>query len=301
MVRLSPRAVGLSLYRAGARLFAGRGLERYPLIVGVNNRVIARLKPNVHRVHGHQLRLDSSDSLRLSVLGVHEPLLTSLIEQEVGPGSTAIDIGAHIGYFSLLLAKAVTDTGRVIAFEPESQNAALLRTNIKINGYANIEVIEKAVADTAGSHSLHVSPYNRGAHTMFYSTKYVCSHVQVETVQLDIILAGQSIDFIKMDVEGAEGLVLRGAQELLRENDDLIVAMEVFPYRMDVSGVSVEECLQLLHSTGFRVYAVREDIASIKKVVSVRDIFKDGTRKRLRNGNIICVKGRLATFEASVS
>ncbi len=86
------------------------------------------------RVLGHRMFLDRFDSLSLSVVGRHEQCITELVQQIIKPGDIVLDIGANIGYYTLIFARCVGPTGHVYAFEPDPGSFALLQKNVQING-----------------------------------------------------------------------------------------------------------------------------------------------------------------------
>src|SRR4051812_36357932 len=107
--------------------------------------LMGRLKPTTVDVLGHRIHLDPNDSLLLSVNGVYEETEARLFEQSIRPGDVVVDVGGHIGYYTLLAARAVGATGHVYAFEPERGNFALLAENVAANGYADrVTAVNKA-------------------------------------------------------------------------------------------------------------------------------------------------------------
>ena len=90
--------------------------------------------------------------------------VTTFLKAHVGPGQTAIDLGANIGYFTLLLAQLVGQDGQVVAFEPDPENFQLLERNVRANGYTNVAVRREAVADYSGRAPLFLSDVNPGDH-----------------------------------------------------------------------------------------------------------------------------------------
>src|SRR5262245_56640465 len=108
---------GLALYRACARKLKGLGLRRFALVNRVNDWVVSRVKSRQAMVNGHRMVLDVRDSLDLSLNQVYEPFETDLIQSRVKLGDTVLDVGANIGYYTLLFAKRVGPRGQVFAFE----------------------------------------------------------------------------------------------------------------------------------------------------------------------------------------
>jgi FkbM family methyltransferase len=146
-------------------------------------------------------------------LGSYELRKRIAFEREIVPGSVIYDIGANVGFYSLLAAELTDKDGTVYAFEPLPRNISFLRRHIALNKIDNIEVIECAVSAQAGE-----GFFDLGASTaMGYLAE--SGEILVETVSLDEMLdAGrlQPPDYMKVDVEGAEHCVLKGAMNTLK-------------------------------------------------------------------------------------
>jgi FkbM family methyltransferase len=144
-------------------------------------------------------------------LGLFEPQQQPF-ERTINPGSTVFDIGAHVGFLTMLARELVGPEGRVVAFEPSPRNVSYLREHLRLNRMDDVEVIEAAVADTSG-----VLPFEERRDS---SSSRIAEGVgiQVQAVSLDDLLAERRVpppDFIKVDVEGAELRVLAGGQSML--------------------------------------------------------------------------------------
>lgn len=147
-------------------------------------------------------------------LGSYEFNKRLAFERELMPGSVLYDIGANVGYFSLLAAVLVGRAGQVFAFEPLPRNVAFLRKHVTLNKLENIEVIEAAVSDHLGEAAFQLGMSDSMGHLR------QTGDIKVQLVSLDEWLAqGKLIppDFIKIDVEGSEDEVVRGAQTLLAQ------------------------------------------------------------------------------------
>src|SRR5262245_590665 len=121
----------------------------------------------VDGVFGHRMYLDKLDSLQLSLRKVYEPIETRLVMDLVKPNQVVLDIGANIGYYTLIFSKLVGPGGRVYAFEPHPTNFSLLDRNVQTNGYKNATVVRKAVADATGSLKLYESELNSADHRIY--------------------------------------------------------------------------------------------------------------------------------------
>jgi FkbM family methyltransferase len=171
---------------------------------------------------------------------------------------TAVDLGANIGYFTLLLARAVGPGGRVVAFEPDPVNAELLRRNVADNGYAQAEVVQAAVADHDGSMMLWQDPANFGDHRV-RAAAMDRPGVPVPVVRLDGALPpGTRVDFIKMDIQGAEQAALAGARRVLTENRDVVLAAEFWADGIREYGGDPRAMLHDLAELGFTLAILGE-------------------------------------------
>ena len=147
-------------------------------------------------------------------LGTYERDKVELLSRFVKPGMVAYDIGANAGYYTLLLSRLVGPAGKVYSFEPLPENLVNLTHHVLRNGLTNCHVIQGAVSDRSGIASFQVA-----ASSSMGSIGERDSALQVSTFTLDSLVEGAGLpppDFVKMDVEGAEGLVLAGARNILR-------------------------------------------------------------------------------------
>lgn len=257
--------------QAGLESAIATGLARLPLIRAVVRWADAKVRSSlavrpvgVIRVHG--IVIDTrgaggavSDEMRY---GTHDRGVVQLFHQVLKPGMTVIDVGAHIGYFTLLAAKLVEHNGRVYAFEPDPDNWRTLSYNTQLNGLGNVEAIPKAVSDHGGKAELWLSkasdqhslsrpgarPDGRGS-------------IIVETVSLDEFLEESgwpSVDLVKIDVEGHEPAVLSGMTRLIRRSEKLAVVMELNRDALIASGHSPLEFLGRIQRCGLGISIVRE-------------------------------------------
>lgn len=192
--------------------------------------IAARLPERRIRVpwHGETalgLRFGSDLSLAIYVGGAFEPNEFTVLDRILEPGGTFIDIGANEGVYSLYAAARVGRKGRVVAVEPSPREIASLRANLSLNPRLHVSVVEAAVAETNGWADFHVAEFAHAGQNALASLATgaipIVEKRAVPTVALDTLverLPGGKVDIVKIDVEGAELGVLRGAAETLRKS-----------------------------------------------------------------------------------
>lgn len=208
-------------------------------------------------VVGHTMYLDPTDEVVSPMLlrdGCYEPFETEVIKSVVKPGDVVVDLGANVGYFTLLLARLVGETGKVIAFEPDPHNFGLLRKNIRANGYRNVVLHQQAVGQRSGTQKLFLCEKNRGDHRL-YDSQDGRATVDVSVTTIDQALGkGQRVDFIKMDIQGCEPGALQGMQETLRHNPGVKMITEFWPEGLSRYGVEPEDYWRQLTRCGFHLW-----------------------------------------------
>jgi FkbM family methyltransferase len=168
----------------------------------------------------------------------------------IKPGMTVLDIGANIGVYTRFLAELTGPNGRVIAFEPEPKNFAILKRAVA--GVPQVTAVHAAVAERSGTLTLFVADdLNVDHHT--YDGGEGRRGLDVPAIALDDYLKpGERVDVVKMDIQGAELSALRGAGRVLTENRDVRMVLELWPYGLARAGTSARELLQFLERRGFR-------------------------------------------------
>jgi FkbM family methyltransferase len=167
----------------------------------------------------YQLDLEEMIDSNLMLLGGHEPRTMATVRRCVSTGDTALDIGANAGYYTLPLARLVGPIGRVVAFEPTQWAYEKLRVNVGLNDFANIRTEKLALSDSAGKREVTSSEMAFRASWPLTGGPQSRPAELVEFVTLDDYVAAEnldSVDFVKIDVDGFELRVLRGAADTLR-------------------------------------------------------------------------------------
>lgn len=182
----------------------------------------------------------------------------------IRPGMTVADVGAHIGYYTRLLSELVGPSGRVFAFEPEPENHAVLVANLAANRYRNVEASDAAVSDRVGTATLHLSPGSSN-HSLLSGYTQAQGAREVRTVTLDSFLSDRGVerlDFVKIDVEGAEPLVLAGMLRTISRSPALSMLVECNPQALACAGASPDDLLDSLRRMHFTVESVAPDATS---------------------------------------
>jgi FkbM family methyltransferase len=184
------------------------------------------------------------------LFGRYEPAHTAIFAERVSRGATVIDVGAHVGYYSLLAARLAGSSGSVVAFEPDPGNCAVLRRILAVNRVSNVTVEQAAVADREGREDFTSGTGSGTGHLNGGGTP-ARSVVQVGTVDLDGYLGSRRIrpDLIKIDAEGAEVRVLRGASRVLREDRPLLVLSTHWEQ-------GHMQCLEILQAHGYSMVPI---------------------------------------------
>jgi len=189
--------------------------------------------------------------------GVYEMDLKHL-HKFIKSTDTVIDVGANIGYYTLMMAQLAN---KVYALEADQLNFEILKQNVEINNYRNVHLFNKAVTASTSQVKLYKSDICIGMHRI-YPSKYTTSNfIEVKSVALDDIIK-EKIGFIKIDVEGSELGVLKGMPKLLEKTR--IIMQEYGEEAVKEYGENPKEIFQILNSNGFKTWQTGKTLMSIK-------------------------------------
>jgi len=283
-------------YRKSENLISESGLGKYRAVQTGGRLIRAKIKSNFVLKDGHKIFLDSNDSLKLSTTGDYEKFETDIVKKVVKKGDVVVDIGANIGYYTLILAKLVGDTGLVYAFEPEPTNFNLLKKNVEINGYHNVILENKAVANLNGKISFYLDSENLGGHSVFM--KKDSKSVEIPSIRLDDYLKDveKKIKFIKMDIEGGELEAIKGMSSILKENNDLKIMAEFNSPLLKDFKIVPEEYLQTFMRFGFKIFHLD---GKEKKIIpiEIKDFLRRFPPENRSYTNILCSKVSMIELE----
>ena len=200
----------------------------------------------------------------------YEVQATKLFKELVKPRMTVVDVGAHIGYYTLLALKLVGNKGRVLAFEPEPRNYDNLVKNLVRNTgtdeFTNVVVLQKAVSNKNGREKLFISDNSSGECSLVEMESRPKITIDVGTVVLDRVLGDMPVDVIKVDVEGGEMEVLLGAEKLISRNQGIKIFIEFLKLGLEGAGYSCMDYWSKLKQYGFNyIYLIDERKRKVKR------------------------------------
>jgi len=243
---------------------------------------------------GAKFEVDTRDLIQRYVylFGVWEPHLTAWLQRRLKPGDTFIDVGANIGYVTILAAQLVGESGRVVSVEPSMEFCQRVQRHTLLNGVRNVRAVNAAVSDKHERVRLILaSSANLGANSIVPYQGPAESSFEIHAAPLPELLSPEELAnarVIKIDVEGAEGAVMRGllsALDKLRPDAEIVV--EVTPDRMVTLGYSMGELLDAMNDRGFHIYRLTND-------------YRSGSYpKAIRGGSGIPVRWRESVCEQS--
>lgn len=197
-------------------------------------------------VHGKQ---DKHVSRQIREEGIWEPYETSLVIKLLSPGSVFVDVGANLGYFSVLAASLVGESGSVVAFEPDPANFELLTASIEGNHFGSrIKAVHAGLSDRACDGRLYLSQDNMGDHQI-YAGAVDRKSLPIKLLNGTDFLTQQipHIDLLKVDTQGSEFQVMSGLMPLLKEQStSLHILIELTPFSLRESGASGRALIELM-------------------------------------------------------
>lgn len=264
--------------------------KRFAALLG---RLPGTRKTVLREVDGVRFELDLAQVIDSSLYysGTFEADTERAITDLLTPGMVVIDIGANVGYHTFRMARAVGPSGRVLAVEPMSRARVKLERNAALNPqFTNIEITNAAVSDSIGD-----------AHIGFQSSyrldgrdETVAEDVRLLTVDALVREAAlPRVDFLKIDVDGFEGKVFRGAEHTLRTWRPAIV-FEISPGAMKAAGDDPHELVDLLESIGYSL--THEDGRSIEDLESLfAQVGEHSINLVARAGTVVSDRDKLPT------
>lgn len=249
-------------------------------------------RPTLVDLGTFQIYVRPDDFLIGSLIAEHktyEPAVSAALLKILKPGSVFVDIGANVGYFALLAASALGGRGKVIAFEPDQDNCALLRRSLLQNDFHNVELHQLAVADQEGWCELERQPGT--SNTRLVKRSAASSELRgahpIRVVKLDDFLQGtELISLIKLDIEGAEYLALKGLEQVLARHRPVLL-FEFSPSDLEqTSAVGPEKFLQYLDTLDYRLF-MPEAVPLRSRGLSCKEIMQEYERSGESHLNLV--------------
>jgi FkbM family methyltransferase len=207
---------------------------------------------------GAKLRVRTNDRLARYFLvdGQFEQAVRNVIRRVVGPGMTVLDIGANLGYHTVEMSRLVGPEGTVVAFEPQARMVEEIHANVRINALRNVRVVPVALSDSVATRSFYVPVVGDEAMGSLGDTHRtsVASVVSVNCTTLDEAIRAlgiTTVDFIKMDVEGAELQVVKGGGSVFAGSTQPQVVFEAYEANCAPFGYRVFDLLQRFSAMGY--------------------------------------------------
>jgi|TARA_B110000438_G_scaffold23772_1_gene21849 FkbM family methyltransferase len=265
-------------------------LVRNSIIIKIGRFFMGLREKEFVEIEGRKMFCHGNDGLALSLFKTYEPVQTEIVKKFVKKGDNVIDVGAHVGYYTFLMAKMVGNEGKVYSFEPDPENFALLKKGIEANNLKNVEIIQKAVSNTNSTIKLFLSDTDRATNRI-YDAGINDAHkiIEVETCSIDEFLNEKEIkiDFVKIDAEGSEQGVIEGMKTTLKNNSNITMMTEFFPFLIEKYGSSPKKYLQTLEEMSFNIQNIMED--GVLSKINKDSIIKNSNIENFCT-NLLCTK-----------
>lgn len=298
------------LFNTGLNIYRKTFKRIRPLHVGMNKMLTTVLLPMLEKSKGFQTIEDDPFWFRLELLtDRHESETRAQINRIVKPGMIVLDIGAHVGYYTRLMSQLVGENGKVIAFEPHPRTFEVLHKNTA--NLKNVTLVQSAVAEEEGTAELYDYLMMSASGSLHYDEKLldiqkanvgdsdVAPRIQnefpvekftVRTVPIDALLSEmniEAIDFVKMDIEGAEMGALRGMKNLIANSPNINLIMEFNPSALKAFDVVPESAVAEVLGLGFsKVFVVNED-SSLVEITNKTQMIVDMTTRLMQHMDVV--------------
>ncbi len=252
----------------------------------VANMMIKRILPKRVRYRPVTVVLNPNDPVISGALTfrVYERDETAFLRQTFFPGMVLLDIGANVGFYTAIGAHIAGPQGQVIALEPDPENFRYLEETVRANGLQNVRCLQLAAADHIGPAKLYVSTDNRGDNRL-YSNELASDTIEVQATTVDHLLEELGInhvDVVKLDVQGAEGWVLRGMKSTLLRSPGITVLTEFWPNGLRRTNTDPKQLLSFLEGLGLQIYKLGKN-GSLCPIESYEALVRDYPGRKYTN------------------
>ena len=250
--------IGLKIFKKFSEKIMVRGQVNGPTSTFFGNKLISKtgryvykkIKPKFIKKFGYKLYLDPDDQLLLSI---NEYPIHPILKKIIHSGDTIMDVGAGIGILTLFFRKLVGDAGMIYSFEPNSTAFSILNKNIEENALTNIQIENKAVSDINNK----VSFVQKNAITASRISRNDEDGIPVDSISIDkysIDNKIKKINFIKIDTEGYDLMVLKGMTEIIKSNPELKMMVEYHTELLQEAGIDPKDLIKFLQQQNFKIY-----------------------------------------------
>lgn len=257
------------IYKKIAGFLWGTKISKVPGIRRIHHHIKKRVSLQKIIINNHTLFLDKEDSLHLTLNEEFSPEITDVLKKNVKKGDTVVDIGAHIGYFTIILSDLVGNDGKVIAFEPNPITFSILKKNIETNSLSNVILENLAISDIESEQYIKESNESAGSSI----DKNYTDGIKINTITLDKYFENKEINFIKMDVQGSEFNILNGGIKTFKKKPKCII--EIHPTIFDSKGekISSKEIINMLKNCNYNIFNVTKNMSIDTEEIISADIF----------------------------
>lgn len=217
------------------------------------------------------------------LMGYWDNIETKALGRIIKPNFTIIEVGSNFGVHTLRMAKLVGENGKIFAFEANPNVSKYLKETIKMNNLQNrVHVYANAVADVAYEGFMVYGLKNIGGGHIIHDNEeaaQICKISEctpIKTVVLDHLFPDEKIDMLKIDAEGAEPWIIKGAKNLIKRNPNIILMMEWAPDQWERNHLSQHEFINILIENGFKFWGLSRD--NILEPLTVQQISQVVTR-----------------------
>ena len=252
----------------------------------LTNWTIRKLLPKQVEIHGATVVLNPTDPVVSGALhfGVYEKAETRFFQSACRDGMTFLDVGANLGYYTALAIHAAGPSGKIIALEPDPDSFKYLEQTIAANTAENVQAFPVAASDTAATLPLFISADNRGDNRL-YNPRESRPQVEVNAVVTDALLAEKKIDtvdFIKIDVQGYEPKVIAGLRETIARSPKLTLLTEFWPKGIRDAGGDPNDFLKVLRGLGLALHELKAD-GELTELTNDEDLINRHQGRRYTN------------------
>ena len=270
----------------------------------------------IHNFGKFKMVLDENDtdvSSQIREYGWYddEKIEIQIFEKYLKSGMTVLDLGANVGFYTMLSRSIVGENGRIFAFEPSQRNANLIRASIEENSFTNVKVVEAAISDKIGISTLYLSPNQNSAHSLLnLDFKYDKSLKMEKTADVKVITIDDyleknvgdfKVNFIKMDIEGSESNAIKGMKKVFDENEHLILVSEFWLNGFLKNNKNPKDYLEMLAGLNFTINHIDElqgEVypVSVKQLMEIANSRKESAEQDKETQlwgyytNILCVR-----------